>query len=281
MLSTTALQHVTGNGTVAKELSSDTVYQISDSVSQDTRVIGNAQISYHEYSGGTAASDVANAAKGQHTLPGKATAIVLDQEHWATKTCPGGRPCTSAHDRADPVKYAKQAAQAVQAYNETHTSAPLTLIVTPGLDLFSGGALGCGKTDTIARCYLSYNMAGKMAAIPGVSVIELQAQSLEGDPGTPGGFCPATSTAISYWCFVSQAAAQARAAAKKAGKTITVLAGLSTHPTTKTTPSECDIEQSASVVRSLVAGFWMNVPNPGAASYTEAEDVMLGHTCPS
>ena len=158
-----------------------------------------------------------------------------------------------------------------------HPSAPLTLIVTPGLDLFSDGDLPCSGGVTIAQCYLNYDMAGKMAAIPGVDVIDLQAQSLEGDPGNPSAGCPttsATSTApLSYWNFMCQAAAQAQAAAQKAGKSIVIVAGLSTDPSVTPTPCLGEIEQSASNVQSLVSGFWMNVPGSDP-NYTEACDIM-------
>jgi len=270
MLSTAALQNVIGNQTVAQGLGTATVYQVSDSISDNTPVTSNAILSYHEYSGARAASDVDNGRLSSNT-----GTIVLDQEDWQG-SCPGGGTCTSAYDLAHPVGGATQAAQAVVAYNQAHPSAPLTLIVTPGLDLFNNGALGC-TSGTIASCYLSYNMAGRMAAIPGVSVIDLQAQSLEGDPGTT------FNSAGSYWNFVYQAAAQAEASAASAGKSIVILAGLSTHPNVSPTPSLCDIEQSANNVQSIVSGFWMNIPDADPAYYAEAEqamaEIMTGGTC--
>jgi hypothetical protein len=277
MLSRTALQNVIRNRTVATDLGSDTVYQVSDPGSDDAAATSNAIVSYHEYSGAKAASDVANG-----DLPGETGAIVLDQEDW-NNTCPGYPTvsCTSPYDLDHPVGGAMQAAQAVQAHNQMPGAASLTLIVTPGLDLFEKSALGCSlgyTTADLAECYLNYNMAGKMAAIPGVAVIDLQAQSLEGHPGKPATSC---GTTITYWNFVCEAAGQAEAAAESAGKTIVILAGLSTDPNTSSTPSECDIQTSAQNVESLVSGFWMNVPdastNPDA--YPEAEDVMLdaGH----
>jgi hypothetical protein len=113
-----------------------------------------------------------------------------------------------------------------------------------------------GSGAPVAQCYLNYNMAGRMAAIPGVAVIDLQAQSLEGDPGT------AFNSPGSYWNFVDQATAQAQAGATSAGKSIVILSGLSTDPNVSPAPSLCNIEQSANNVQpSLVSGFWMNVPN--------------------
>jgi hypothetical protein len=259
MLSTTALQSVIANPTVAQGLSSATVYQVSDSISDNTPVTSNAILSYHEYSGERAAIDVNNGRLSSNTR-----AIVLDQENWQG-TCPSGGTCTPAYDLAHPVAAATQAAQAVQAHNQAHPSAPLTLIVTPGLDLFNSGALACPSGTTIAECYLNYNMAGRMAAIPGVAVIDLQAQSLEGDPGT------SFNSAGSYWNFVYQAAAQAQAGAASAGKSIVILAGLSTRPNVSPTPSLCDIEQSAGNIQPLVSGFWMNVTD---GNYPEAEEAM-------
>lgn len=258
MLSTTALQNV---HTVVQGLSTATVYQVSDSISDNTPVISNAILSYHEYSGEQAASDVNNGRLSSNTR-----AIVLDQENWQG-TCPGGGTCTPAYDLNHPIGAATQAAQAVVTYDQAHPSTPLTLIVTPGLDLFTNGALGC-TSGTIASCYLNYNMAGRMAAIPGVAVIDLQAQSLEGDPGTT------FNSAGSYWNFVYQAAAQAQEGAASAGKSIVILAGLSTDPKVSPTPTLCDIDQSANNVQpSLVSGFWMNVPN-GNNGYAEAEQAM-------
>jgi hypothetical protein len=87
-------------------------------------------------------------------------------------------------------------------------------------------------------------MAGKMAAIPGVDVIDLQAQSLETTPST-------------YKSFVEQASAQAR----KAKPSIVVLAGLSTSPNTPASPTASQLEQDASAVQPYVSGFWMNIPD--------------------
>jgi hypothetical protein len=100
-------------------------------------------------------------------------------------------------------------------------------------------------------------MAGKMAAIPGVDVIDLQAQSLETTPGT-------------YESFVEQASAQA----KKANSSIVVLAGLSTSPNSSTSPTAGELEQDASAVQPYVSGFWMNIPDGDNAM---AEAVMIAN----
>jgi hypothetical protein len=278
ILSTTALQKVTTNSTISNSLSSNTVYQVVDpGASDDSPVLSNATITYHEYSGAQAAGDVGKG-PGKGNLPGDTRAILLDQENWNNGTsCPGAPtfPCTSAYDLAHPVGGVTQAAQAVRTYNAAHSSKPLTLAVSPGLDLFSNGGLGCGSDIAIAQCYLNYNMAGNMAAIPGVDVIDLQAQSLEGDPGNPASGCPITpanSETISYWNFVCQAAAQARAGAKHAGKSIVIVAGLSTDPAVTPIPCAPEIEHSASNVRSLVSGFWMNVR--ASSYYPEAAQIM-------
>jgi hypothetical protein len=274
MLSRTAL-NVIRTSTVSTFLGSDTVYQVSDPGFGDSAVTSSAVISYHEYDGAQARTDV----ETQGKLPSHSEAIVLDQENWnggcpAAKGTPQYQTCTSAPDLANPIRGATEAAQAVQQHNKRYPKAPLTLIVTPGLDLFQSNALGCSLGQSaadLAQCYLNYHMAFKMAAIPGVAVIDLQAQSLESDPGL------SSVTAGSYWRFVSKAAAQAQSGAKSAGKTIVILAGLSTYTNTSATPTKCQIEQSAINVLPLVSGFWMNVPADGTKppNYGEAEAIMV------
>jgi hypothetical protein len=243
MLSRTALAGVTANAAVARSLSSDTVYQVSNPEATDTKATSNAGISYHEYGGAQAASDV-----NEDNLPAGAKAIVLDQEDWK-ESCAGSGTCTPQSDLDNPVKYATEAAAATKKTG-------LTMIVTPALDLFDGtGTLPC--STSYYKCYLSYNMAGKMAAIPGVDVIDLQAQSLETTPGT-------------YKSFVEQASAQA----KKANSSIVVLAGLSTSPNTPTSPTAGQLEQDASAVQPYVSGFWMNIPDGDNAM---AEAVMIAN----
>ncbi len=241
MLSRTALKGVTANATVASGLGSDTVYQVSNPEATDTAVTSNAVIAYHEYGGAQAASDVGNG-----HLPAGTGAVVLDQEDWKG-SCQGSATCTPQSDLDNPVRYATEAAAATKR-------AGLTMIVTPALDLFSAdGTLPCSAS--YYQCYLSYDMAGKMAAIPGVDVIDVQAQSLETTPGT-------------YESFVRQASAQAR----KANPGIVVLAGLSTSPNTSASPTAGQLEQDASAVQPYVSGFWMNVPDGDNAM---AEQVMI------
>jgi hypothetical protein len=240
MLSRTALAGVTANVAVAGSLSSDTVYQVSNPEATDTKATSNAVISYHEYGGAQAAGDVSG-----DNLPAGDKAIVLDQENWKG-SCAGSASCTPQSDLDNPVRYATEAAAATK-------KAGLTMIVTPALDLFDGaGTLPC--STSYDKCYLSYNMAGKMAAIPGVDVIDLQAQSLETTPST-------------YKSFVEQASAQAR----KANPSIVVLAGLSTSPNTTASPTASQLEQDASTVQPYVSGFWMNIPDGDNAM---AEEVM-------
>jgi hypothetical protein len=243
MLSRTALAGVTANAAVARSLSSDTVYQVSNPEATDTKVTSNVGISYHEYGGAQVTSDV-----NGDNLPAGTEAIVLDQEDWKG-SCAGSAICTPQSDLDNPVEYATEAAAATK-------KAGLIMIVTPALDLFDGvGTLPC--STSYYKCYLSYNMAGKMAAIPGVDVIDLQAQSLETTPGT-------------YERFVEQASAQA----KKANSSIVVLAGLSTSPNLPTSPTAGELEQDASAVQPYVSGFWMNIPDGDNAM---AEAVMIAN----
>jgi hypothetical protein len=77
-------------------------------------------------------------------------------------------------------------------------------------------------------------------------VVELQAQSLERDTGT-------------YTSFVHQATAQARAA--RPG--VTVLAGLSSNPPGAPVTSQ-HLAGVIRATRSLVDGYWLNIPGPGS-----------------
>jgi hypothetical protein len=77
-------------------------------------------------------------------------------------------------------------------------------------------------------------------------VVELQAQSLERDPGT-------------YTSFLRAAAAQARAASPG----VTVLAGLSTNPPGAAVAAR-QLTAAIQGTRGLVDGYWMNIPGQGS-----------------
>ena len=129
------------------------------------------------------------------------------------------------------------------------------MIVTPALDLFDGtGTLPC--SSTLDQCYLNYNMAGKMAAIKGVYVIDIQAQSLETDKERLQDLCKM----------------KASEQAKNANSSIVVLAGLSTSPNTPASPTVSELRQDAAEVQPYVSGFWMNIPDGDNAM---AEKVMI------
>jgi hypothetical protein len=230
MFARTALVGVESNATVAKGLSSDTVYQVSNPASTDTPATSNAIVSFHTY-GGTATASLINGGK----LPAGTRAIVLDQEDWQGSCASGsGDPCTPQADLNNPVAGATTASTAAKAKG-------LTMITTPALDLFDGsGSLPC--STSYWQCYLNYDLAGKEAAVS--NVIDIQAQSLETTPAT-------------YLSFVQQAAAQARAA----NPAVVVLAGLSTSPNTDATPSAAQLEQDVSSTRGTVSGFWFNIPD--------------------
>jgi hypothetical protein len=158
-------------------------------------------------------------------IPQGAGAVLYDDENW---------PFTPTAEQQNPVQAATQAADLAHSHG-------LQLIVAPALDLLHVLAPGTPGQDW--QRYIRLGLAGAMAKV--ADVVELQAQSLERDPGT-------------YAAFVSQATAQARAANPR----VTMLAGLSTNPpgtgvTTSMLTSAIAMSQSA------VDGYWLNIPGPG------------------
>ena len=161
-------------------------------------------------------------------VPAGAYGVLYDPEHWSF---------TPMAEQQDPVAAASQAAQAAHARG-------LKLLVAPAMNLTT--VLGSGSSGGGARWqqFLDLRLIAHLAQV--ADVVELQAQSLERNTAT-------------YTSFVRQAAAQARAA--RAG--VTVLAGLSSNPSGPpvTSGQLTDVIRST---RSLVDGYWLNIPGPGA-----------------
>ncbi|MGH3154533.1 MAG: hypothetical protein ACRDOB_27940 [Streptosporangiaceae bacterium] len=158
-------------------------------------------------------------------IPAGTYGVLYDPEAWSF---------TPAAEQRDPVLAATQAAAAAHGHG-------LRLIVTPALNLAT--VVQPASTQPRWRQFLDLNLAGSLARV--ADVIELQAQSLERDSGTYAG-------------FVKAAAAQASAA----NPAVTVLAGLSTNPP-GTPVSSQHLTAAILATRSMVAGYWLNIPGQG------------------
>jgi hypothetical protein len=158
-------------------------------------------------------------------LPADTRAVLYDPEAWSF---------TPAAEQRDPVQAARRAADLARAHG-------LQLIVAPALNLTA--VLARGSAAPRWRQFLDLQLAARTAKV--ADIIELQAQSLERDPGT-------------YATFVREAAAQARAA----NPSVTVLAGLSTNPPGAVVASD-QLVDAIRASRSSVDGYWLNVPGPG------------------
>ena len=173
-------------------------------------------------------------------VPSDAYGVLYDPEAWAF---------TPPDEQRDPVAAASQAAQAAHSRGLKLVVAPalnLTTVVRSGSDSGSGSGSGGGSGGGGPRWrqFLGLRLAAHLAQV--ADVVELQAQSLERDTAA-------------YTSFVRAAAAQARAA--RPG--VTVLAGLSSNPPGPPVTSQhlADVIQAT---RSLVDGYWLNIPAPGA-----------------
>jgi hypothetical protein len=159
-------------------------------------------------------------------LPPGTFGVLYDPEAWAF---------TPVAEQQNPVQAATAAAAVAHAHG-------IRLIVAPALDLTT--VLTQGGQGPDWRQFLDLDLVGRLAKV--ADVVELQAQSLEQDTSV-------------YTAFVQAAAAQASAA--RPG--IDLLAGLSTNP--PGVPVEArQLTSAIQATRSLVDGYWLNVPAPGA-----------------
>jgi hypothetical protein len=159
-------------------------------------------------------------------VPAGTRSVLYDPEAWSL---------TPRAEQLDPAAAAQRAAQVAHAHG-------LSLIVAPALDLTTVGP-GPARGPLWQR-FLQRGLAGAMARV--ADVVELQAQSLERDPGT-------------YTSFLRAAAAQARAAHPG----VTVLAGLSTNPPGAVVAAG-QLTTAIQGTRGLVDGYWMNIPGQGS-----------------
>jgi len=159
-------------------------------------------------------------------LRGGIYGVLYDPEAW---------PFTPVAEQHDPVGAADLAAAVAHAHG-------LRFIVAPGLNLTT--VLDPAGQQPRWRKFLALHLAGRLAGA--ADVIELQAQSLERDT-------------IAYASFVRIATSQATAA----NPGIAVLAGLSTNPPGAPVDGQ-HLAAAIHATRSAVAGYWLNVPAPGA-----------------
>jgi hypothetical protein len=159
-------------------------------------------------------------------VPSGTFGVQYDPEAWVF---------TPGAEQRNPVHVAAAAAAAAHAHG-------LRLIVAPAIDLAT--VLDASGRGPEWRQFLDLDLVGRMAKV--ADVVELQAQSLEQDTRV-------------YTAFVHAAAAQARSA--RPG--IDLLAGLSTNPPGRATDAK-ELMADIRATRSMVGGYWLNVPSPGA-----------------
>jgi hypothetical protein len=159
-------------------------------------------------------------------IPTGTYGVMYDPEVWSA---------TPVDEQHDPVGAAASAASVAHAHG-------LRFIVAPALNLTTVLSPGSGAQRW--QRFLDLNLPAEFAKV--ADIIELQAQSLERD-------------ATSYATFVREATAQATAA--KPG--VTVIAGLSTNPPGSTVNST-NLVAAIAATRTLVTGYWLNIPGQGA-----------------
>jgi hypothetical protein len=159
-------------------------------------------------------------------IPASIHWLMYDNEQWSL---------TPANEQADPVRYEQLFAKLAHRNGYRVILAPAQDLV-PG---FSATAFQAGKSAW--QAYLSMGLATASARYG--DIYEIQAQPYE---------IGAYRSQNAYVKFVSAAAAQARAA----NPNIVIYAGLSTQRVT----TASQLVQDYMATRSLVDGYWMNIP---------------------
>jgi hypothetical protein len=162
-------------------------------------------------------------ASGTGNLPPGTAALLYDPEHWAF---------TPANEQADPGGFVRRALQVARLID-------MTLIAAPAVTLTA--VVGRPRADR----YHAYLDAGIATMAAPADVVDIQAQNAVRDTGR-------------YVAFVAAACAQVRAANPQA----VVLAGLSTNPPGEPV-DEGMLTRAILATRSLVDGYWLNIPSPG------------------
>jgi hypothetical protein len=172
-----------------------------------------------------ASAAVLKSAVRSHQLPPGVFGVMYDPEDWAF---------TPASEQQHPVQAATSAAAVAHAHG-------LRFIVAPAIDLTA--ILSAGGTAPRWRQFLALGLIGRLAKV--ADVVDIQAQSLEQNAGV-------------YTTFVEAAAAQASQASPGIG----LVAGLSTNPPGAPVDAQ-RLTAAIQATRSVVAGYWLNVPSPG------------------
>jgi hypothetical protein len=176
--------------------------------------------------GFTAARRTASTPGVATSVPAGSDALLYDVEAWSL---------TPREQQLDPAKYEAGNHAFAQAHH-------LTFLATPATDLVN--VLDPHGAGTGQDRFLKLGIIADAAR--NADVVDIQAQGLEGSP--------------KFADFVTQAAAQARAANPK----VIVLAGISTNPSGRAVDATT-FADDANAVRGVVDGYWLNVPEAGAA----------------
>ncbi|MBU2755256.1 hypothetical protein HFU84_08660 [Acidithiobacillus sp. CV18-2] len=153
--------------------------------------------------------------------------VVVDLERW---------PFTPTQDQCHPVRVMRLGAQRAQRSGKW-------LLAAPAVDLVK--SIRPNYRGRLYQEFMRLGLARRMA--PWISAYDIQAQGSERNPRL-------------YASFVRQVVQQLRAA----NPNITILAGLSTNPTGKSVTLRI-LEADIALTRSVVNGYWLNVPSPGLA----------------
>ena len=159
-------------------------------------------------------------------IPPGTYGVMYDPEMWSF---------TPVAEQRDPVAAAASAASVAHAHG-------LRFIAAPALNLTT--VLAPDSSAPRWRRFLDLDLAARFARV--ADIVELQAQSLERD-------------ATTYGTFVREATAQAAAANSR----VVVIAGLSTNPP-GITVSSANLVAAIAATSTLVTGYWLNIPGPGA-----------------
>ena len=155
-------------------------------------------------------------------------AVMYNPEAWSF---------TPAEQQRNPALYEMLAAEAAHAHG-------LKLIAAPAVDLLSVN--GDRRDGTIYDQYIADGYAA--AAAKYADVYEIQAQGLG-------------RNTLEYSQFVSQAAAQAKAA----NPNVTVFAGLSTS-TNGISVTSSELYADVHATENMLAGYWLNIAGPSPYS---------------
>jgi len=212
-----ALRQVAGNEGARAVLATATTYDLVGAHGQDPEVPTVASRGFTSFA-------ALSSAVRDRWLPLGTRALLYDNEHWEY---------TPLNEQRAVGKYQMLAVGIAHAHG-------LKLIVSPALDLVA--VLAPTSKLSWPEMYLRLGLP-QQAARSGADVLDLQAQSLEGNPAV-------------YASFVARATAQAKAVNPR----LLVLAGLSTGPS-GVQVSSSTLPAAIRAVRSVpISGFWMNLP---------------------